>query len=91
MTEAQKTLATKLRADGLSYEKIKTQAGIPLSALRKFFNPLLGNQPTQLLPPMTAPSSIPIHKLIRHEDRMRVQLTKPELYRDLAQAVRNTR
>jgi hypothetical protein len=103
MTPEQIDLATKLRAGGMSYEKIARQLGIASDAtVWKFFNPRPPKPkppPPQepkrppaalLLPPQLYHGSIPIQRHVTFIERNSPQLSKPELQRDLALAVRNT-
>jgi hypothetical protein len=100
LTDDQATIAKQLRDQGLSYADIAKKVGISESASWKHLNPKPPKPPKpnppppppprQLLLPHRLPSSVPITRPIVLADRQRPQMTKQELARDLALAVRNT-
>jgi hypothetical protein len=103
MTEEQEALATRLRSQGQSYAKIGQQVGVSESAVWKFLNPKLKQEPAAaapppfkpkrlLLPPHELNSSAPrhIHKTVTSKMRLLPKPSRAELTQRLATAVRNT-
>jgi hypothetical protein len=102
-TEAEAALVTELRATGLSLAKIGRQLGCSESKVFTFLNPRPPKPKAEKPPPLTKPKytsllpsihhppgSVPITRPLTSTQRNRPQLTKPEMERDLALAVRNT-
>jgi transposase-like protein len=89
----------KLRAEGQTMEKIANELGCSLSTVSNALRPP-PRPPSPAKPELKkvpgelfrrpAARSVPMRKHIDHAARARPQPTKPELLRQLAQAVRNT-
>ena len=99
LTAEQMARTKQWRDEGLSYEKIANRLGCSETPVYRFFKPPPPPKPKQpppppppsppslLPPPKLFHGSVPLHRIVRHEERIRPQMTKPELVRTLHAAV----
>ena len=97
MTNEQRETAHRLRSEGHSYSQIAAQLGCSLTcawAACRASAPPSPDKPvrpkTLSFVPRSIPSSVPLKRIVRQAERNQPQPTKPEMYRQLAIAVRNT-